>query len=149
MTDARLSGARVDHVEVFVPDRDAAVGWYQEVLGLVPYAPYLHWATPRGPLMLAPAGGGVLIALFERVPCPEAAVAEHHRVALRVDARVFDTFVRDEPSRGRLHDQRGTILSALHVVDHGGARSVYFCDPFGNRYEVTTYDSIPSPGGAS
>jgi catechol 2,3-dioxygenase-like lactoylglutathione lyase family enzyme len=140
-----LAQGVVDHVEVFVPDRAGAAVWYQEVLGLEPVARYLHWATPRGPLMLAPAGGGALIALFERPICPEQGRAEHHRVAFRVGVGEFRRFVRDAPRGGRLHDAAGTPLPALEVVDHGGAYSVYFCDPYGNRIEVTTYDAVPAP----
>jgi hypothetical protein len=28
----------------------------------------------------------------------------------------------------------------MPAVDHGLAFSIYFCDPYGNRLEVTTYD---------
>ena len=34
----------------------------------------------------------------------------------------------------------GELVNTLKVSDHHKAYSVYFSDPYGNRYEVTTYD---------
>jgi predicted lactoylglutathione lyase len=36
-----------------------------------------------------------------------------------------------EAGRGRVRER---------AMDHEKAYSVYFCDPWGNRYELTTYD---------
>ncbi|GLC25907.1 VOC family protein [Roseisolibacter agri] len=142
MTDADhdaplLAGAELDHVEVFVPDRAAAAAWYARVLGLRPIARWAHWATPRGPLMLG--AGGAMIALFERTPCAARDGVEHHRVALRVGAAAFRAFVARAAS-GPVYDAAGAPLAELTPVDHGQAHSVYFCDPWGNRCEVTTYE---------
>jgi len=134
-----LSDAEIDHVEVFVPDRAAAAAWYARVLGLEPVQAWAHWATPRGPLMMSAAGGRSMVALFERLPCTERR-AEHHRLAFRVSGPDFISFVRFGPA-GPVYDQMGHALDGLIPMDHGGAFSVYFCDPWGNRCEVTTYDA--------
>jgi hypothetical protein len=44
--------------------------------------------------------------------------------------------VRDVP----VYDTEGRELRALDVIDHDKALSVYFCDPYGTRLEVTTYE---------
>lgn len=46
---------QIDHVELFVPDRQAAAAWYERVLGLVPVPKATQWAEdPEGPLMISP-----------------------------------------------------------------------------------------------
>ena len=39
-----------------------------------------------------------------------------------------------------MHSESGELVSRLRPVDHGKAFSVYFCDPYGNRFEVTSYE---------
>lgn len=138
-----LTDAALDHVEVFVPDRAAAAAWYRYVLGLAPVDKWSYWATPRGPLMLAPGGavpaGGSMIALFERTPCAARGLGEHHRVAVRTGGEAFLRFVA-HAAEAELFDETGAPLPGVTPVDHDGAFSVYFCDPWGNRCEVTTYD---------
>ena len=40
----------------------------------------------------------------------------------------------------RLKDHQGWPVTADAVVDHNLAYSIYFCDPYGHRLEVTTYE---------
>ena len=40
----------------------------------------------------------------------------------------------------QLLDQQGRAVTAAAVKDHDGAYSLYFCDPYGHRLELTTYD---------
>jgi catechol 2,3-dioxygenase-like lactoylglutathione lyase family enzyme len=131
---------QIDHVELFVPDRYAAATWYARTLGLSIVPEYEHWAAnPRGPLMLATAESGSKIALFAGEPQGTRPTAGFHLVAFRVTRAGFDAFlahVRDNP----VFDERGEEVRELEVRDHGAALSVYFCDPFGHRLEVTTYD---------
>ena len=61
------------------------------------------------------------------------------RVAFRVDAAAFRSFVsrlREFP----VFDENGNRATTLDKVDHGLSVSVYFCDPWGNYFEITTYD---------
>jgi hypothetical protein len=59
-----MDGFRVtqlDHVELFVPDRDAAAAWYARTLGLQVVPKYASWAAdPQGPLMITTAHAGTI-----------------------------------------------------------------------------------------
>lgn len=132
--------AQIDHVELFVPDRHEAAGWYGEVLGLEVVPEYAHWAEdPRGPLMISSDGGGTKLALFTGEPQGERATAGYHLVAFRTDAEGFFAFLRSAGERG-ISGQDGRPLSTASARDHGKAFSVYFSDPYGHRLEVTTYE---------
>jgi catechol 2,3-dioxygenase-like lactoylglutathione lyase family enzyme len=49
---------QIDHVELFVPDRQAAAAWYESVLGLISVPEAVQWAKdPEGPLMISPGHG--------------------------------------------------------------------------------------------
>jgi catechol 2,3-dioxygenase-like lactoylglutathione lyase family enzyme len=125
MAAPALSG--VDHVHVLVRDRAAAVAWYRAVMGMAPVPELEVWQADGGPLTLADASGRVRIALFER-----AAAADNKAViALGADATAF--------ARWREHLTR-TLGAAPAVVDHDLSLSLYFSDPDGNPYEITTYD---------
>lgn len=132
---------QIDHVELFVPDRHEAARWYEETLGLAVLPDYAHWAEdPSGPLMIASEGGGTKLALFTGEPQGARATAGFHLVAFRVDGPGFRRFlehVASHPVRG----EAGEEVHSLVPKDHGMAFSVYFCDPWGHRLEVTTYDA--------
>lgn len=134
---------QIDHVELYVPDRHGAAEWYRRVLGLHIVPEFEAWAAdPGGPLMMATAGGGTKLALFQGEPQGSRATAGFHRVAFRVDAGTFVGFVRRLAEDGQDH----------RVVDHRLAWSVYFSDPYGHRLEVTTYEHDPvreSPGATA
>jgi catechol 2,3-dioxygenase-like lactoylglutathione lyase family enzyme len=130
---------QIDHVELFVPDRYTAARWYEQALGLRILKEHEHWAGPGGPLMISSNGGGTMLALFEGQPRGSWPTAGHHRVAFRVSGAGFLQFlehVREIP----VHSESGEPVSHLPPVDHGKAFSVYFCDPYGNRFEVTSYE---------
>jgi catechol 2,3-dioxygenase-like lactoylglutathione lyase family enzyme len=116
----------IDHLHLFVADRAAAQRWYAEVLGFEPVAELAHWAAGGGPLTLADAGGTVHLALFERPPQPCRST-----IAFGVTAAQFAAWQKHlaaclpQPPQG---------------VDHGAAWSLYFSDPDGNPYEITTYE---------
>ena len=57
-SDVRFRVSQIDHVELFVPDRDEAAKWYEEVLGLTVLPGYEDWAKdPHGPLMISSDDG--------------------------------------------------------------------------------------------
>ena len=131
--------AQIDHVELFVPDRRQAADWYRRVLGLDVVPEYEHWAEdPRGPLMISSDGGSTKLALFQGAPQGPRETAGFHLVAFRVGAVIFAEFLR-RLSGLDLTDHRGRHVTADLVVDHEGAYSIYFSDPFGHRLELTTY----------
>jgi catechol 2,3-dioxygenase-like lactoylglutathione lyase family enzyme len=130
---------QIDHVELFVPDRYTAARWYEQVLGLRILSEHEHWAGPGGPLMISSDSGRTMLALFEGEPRGSRPTAGHHRVAFRVSGAGFLQFlqhVRKVP----VYDEAGEPVSQLRPVDHGKAFSAYFCDPYGNRFEVTSYE---------
>jgi catechol 2,3-dioxygenase-like lactoylglutathione lyase family enzyme len=130
---------QIDHVELFVPERYEAAAWYERVLGLAIVPEYESWsADPGGPLMISNDGGSTKLALFEGTPSSSPA-GGFRRVAFRTDVRGMREFLR-RARELRLQDAHGQPVLADAVVDHGQAFSVYFADPYGYRFEVTTYD---------
>jgi catechol 2,3-dioxygenase-like lactoylglutathione lyase family enzyme len=116
----------IDHVHVFVSDRAAAATWYARVLGLKPKEDLAFWASDGGPLTLANDEDSIHIALFERprLPCRST-------VALRVSAADLRSW--------QLH-LRESLGSEPRLEDHQRCWSLYFPDPDGNPYEITSYE---------
>ena len=137
MTESNAFSFTMDHVELFVPDRSQAAAWYARVLACRPVPGTEQWATrPQGPLMLSPDGGRTKLALFVGEPQGSRPTAGFHRVAFRLGGQEWLAFVARLAELG-LEEGAG----AARVVDHAGAWSVYFTDPFGHHLEVTTYDA--------
>lgn len=130
---------QIDHVELYVPDRYEAAEWCREVLGLEVVDGYEDWAAGGGPLMVSSDGGATMLALFEGEPRGSREMVGFRRVAFRVDGPGFVRFLERSENVPAL-DEEGRKLTSRHVVDHGKAYSIYFLDPYGNRYEVTTYN---------
>ena len=142
----------LDHAHVHVTDRAAAARWFGEVLGLRPAAGFGDWAkAPGGPLFLETQAGAHTLALFEGAPV----TGGDHTIAFRTDASGFLRFL-DGLASTDIRDRAGRRVTAADAVDHDLAWSVYFCDPDGNRFELTTYEheavrarlaSVPGAGG--
>ncbi len=115
-----------DHVHVFVQDRSAAERWYEAVLGLSRTKELEFWAVDGGPLTLQDKTGNVHIALFER-----PAQKTRSTIALRVSGREYLSW--------RSHLQSIPDLE-VSEEDHEASVSLYFSDPDGNPYEITTYE---------
>lgn len=116
----------IDHIHVYARDRAAAEAWYRRVLGLIRVPELESWSPGRGPLTVANAAGTLKLALFERPEVVPGAVT-----ALGVDADGFLQW------RAHLRKELGTQPEA---VDHELSWSMYFLDPDGNGYEITSYD---------
>ena len=115
-----------DHVHVYVTDRRTAEAWYRETLGMYRTPELEFWAEGGGPLTIQNPSGSIHIALFERVAQPCRSV-----VALRVAGKEFNDW------RSHL----GTTLPGqVAEEDHVASVSLYFSDPDGNPYEITTYE---------
>lgn len=114
----------IDHIHVFVADRQAAERWYARVLGFTRIKAYEFWAADGGPLTIQNQEGSVHLALFERPPrsCRST-------IALGVGAPEFAAW--------RAHLTR-TLPQAPSFEDHALSVSLYFNDPDGNPYEITT-----------
>lgn len=115
-----------DHVHIFVADRPASEAWYREVLGFERVTELEFWAADGGPLTLTDSLGSIHLALFEREPRPCRST-----IALRASAAEFE--------RWRQHLTR-CLPGKVTEEDHQASVSLYFSDPDGNPYEITTYD---------
>ncbi|MBI3228677.1 MAG: VOC family protein [Burkholderiales bacterium] len=116
----------IDHIHLYVTNRIAAQAWYAEVLGLSPVPELLSWADDGGPLTIANADASIHLALFERAPQPNRAT-----IAFAVTAAGLLTW----------QQHLGQVLSSVPaLVDHQLSWSLYFTDPDGNPFEITTYE---------
>ncbi len=116
---------RIDHIHLYATDRAKAEQWYADVMGLRRVPDLEEWAEDGGPLTLQNPSGSVHIALFERPAQPCRSV-----VALAVGAQEFVAW--------RLHlvDQ---LERPVEPEDHRLSWSLYFSDPDGNPWEITSY----------
>jgi catechol 2,3-dioxygenase-like lactoylglutathione lyase family enzyme len=127
MNAAAAPGVRsIDHVHVFVADRAAAERWYARVLGFRRLREYEFWAADGGPLTVSNGDGSVHIALFER-PAQKC----RSTIALGVGAAEFLAW--------QAHLER-ELRAPPTIEDHELSLSLYFSDPDGNPYEITTYE---------
>jgi len=114
-----------DHIHVHVSSWADAERWYGTMLGLKRVEALMQWAVDGGPLTLEDAAGNVHLALFERED-PSRSTA----VAFGATGKGF--------LRWKAHLERQGV--ELRITDHALAYSLYFHDPDGNLYEITTYE---------
>ena len=120
----RLQG--IDHIHVHVPDRPQAEKWYREVLGFERVAALENWAADGGPLTIQDANGSTHLAMFEReVP------HNHATIAFKVDGKGLLSWQQ------HLSD---ALNMKINLVDHDSSWSIYFSDPYGNPFEITSYE---------
>ncbi|UTH73682.1 VOC family protein [Chromobacterium sp. IIBBL 290-4] len=120
--------ARIDHIHLYVRDRRAAQNWYRRVLGLEAVPSLAFWNQDGGPLTLTDRDDILHLALFEQPePMPSPVIA------LAASAADFWEW------RKHLETQ---LAMPLKVVDHHISWSMYFADPDGNRFEISSYDYV-------
>jgi len=117
---------RVDHIHIYVRDRAASEDWYARAMGLRRLEELAFWSADGGPLTIANPSGTVHLALFER-PAQEC----RSTVAFGVAAAQFLAW------REHLSHLLGREIEA---VDHEVSWSLYFADPDGNPFEITSYE---------
>jgi catechol 2,3-dioxygenase-like lactoylglutathione lyase family enzyme len=129
---------RLDHVHLLVTNREAAAAWFDRVLGLQIAQEFKAWSSdPAGPLFLSDSNGDHCLALFQSdLLSPQLS---DHTIAFKVCAAEFIALV-SRLGELQLSATDGSMLSKDDIVDHQLAWSVYFLDPDGNRFELTTYD---------
>ena len=144
MTSSTFTIQRLDHVKVLVPDRYVAAAWYQQVFGLkIMRGP--HWdaaaALPDGPLFLGVDDtlDCTKVVLFEGEPLGTHPPIGLSRACFSVDAESFLRFL-DRLDELSLFNEEGERITRRHLVDQWIAWSLYFNDPYGNRYELLTYE---------
>lgn len=117
---------RFDHIHVYVADRRGSERWYADVMGFGRVPELEFWAPGNGPLTIANPSGTVHLALFER-PAKEC----RSTIAFAATASEFLAW--------RTHLQ-GVLRRPVEAVDHTVSWSLYFADPDGNPFEITTYE---------
>ena len=115
----------IDHIHIFVTDRQEALKWYENVLGLKPKRNLLFWAK-TGPLTIGNEEGSVHIALFEGETNENRSV-----IAFNTDGEEFINWHK------KIND---LVEGNIELEDHSVSFSIYFQDPYGNPYEITSYD---------
>lgn len=121
----------IDHIHIYAPDRLAAEQWYATVLGFERVKSLEVWFEEGGPLTIGQGighsigHGGVHLALFESDTTRTSTT-----IAFSVDAKNYELW---------------KIQLKQHAVsftesDHDVSWSIYFSDPYGNPYEITTYE---------
>jgi catechol-2,3-dioxygenase len=115
---------RIDHIHVYATDRKKAEQWYADMMGFARMPELESWAD-GGPLMLSNSSGTVHIALFEAPAQPCRSV-----IALSVGAEEFVAW------RRHLVDK---LQRPVEAEDHQLSWSLYFADPDGNPWEITSY----------
>ena len=115
----------IDHIHVFVSDWQMALDWYNNILGLKP-SEEIVVLSESGPLMIRNNERNINIALFKGKRNDN-----HTVIAFKVSGEEFIN----------CHNTINPSLTEyLEVVDHDIQFSIYFEDPFGNPYEITSYD---------
>jgi catechol 2,3-dioxygenase-like lactoylglutathione lyase family enzyme len=129
----------IDHVEILVPDREAAREWYGRWLGFKEMPEHGDWVE-TGPIMLTNDGGATKLALFTGESSGAETVQRGwRRVAFRVSGQELLDWAAEYRASGQ---------KLVGPVDHKRAWSGYFSDPWGNALEVTTddYDVVRQAG---
>lgn len=115
---------RIDHIHVYVTDRNKAEQWYADVMGFSRVPELESWAVD-GPLTLQNPSGTVHIALFQAPAQPCRSV-----IAVSVGPNEFIAW------RQHLVDK---LKRPVEPEDHRLSWSLYFADPDGNPWEITSY----------
>jgi catechol-2,3-dioxygenase len=111
----------IDHIHLYVTDRAAAEKWYSEFMGFNRMQKFEQWVE-NGPLTIA--NGKVHLALFE------SNQPQQTTVAFGVNCDDFIQWITHFKSKS----------VDFELVDHDLSWSVYFCDPDGNPFEITSYE---------
>ncbi|MGL4473996.1 MAG: VOC family protein [Shewanella sp.] len=114
----------IDHVHIYVANRELSEQWYNNVLGLHREKSLAFWAKNGGPLTITNDEGSIHLALFESVR-NQASV-----VAFSVSGKEYIEWYSHLKDLG----------IEVHHNDHDVSWSVYFKDPDNNPYEITSYD---------
>ncbi|MEO5687850.1 MAG: VOC family protein [Burkholderiaceae bacterium] len=115
---------RIDHIHLYATNRNKSEQWYADVMGFSRVRELESWAE-EGPLTLTNSSGTVHIALFE---APLQACRSV--IALSVGAEEFIAW------RQHLVDK---LKRPVEAEDHQLSWSLYFDDPDGNPWEITSY----------
>ena len=132
MTDFSIQD--VDHIEMFVSDREKAAKWYGEIFGLKPIQELEIWSK-IGPLFIGNGDKEVILALMNGNKENDGSI---NRLAFRTTGEKFLDFLTRLDDMGLFFMKEK--VTKEQVVDHDLSYSLYFDDPDGNKLELTCYD---------
>ena len=124
----------IDHIEMFVTDREKAAKWYGKIFRLKVIGEFEAWAK-IGPLFIGNEDRSVTLALMNGKKANDGSI---NRMAFRTTGEKFLDFLNRID-----HMELFFLLEKVtkeQVVDHGLSYSIYFDDPDGNKLELTCYD---------
>jgi catechol 2,3-dioxygenase-like lactoylglutathione lyase family enzyme len=131
-----LSLGKIDHIHLCVLDAVEAIAWYQRVLGLHPDPRYRqHQDEPHAFTMLANPSGTVRFAVSQS----EAPGCLPGAVAFVVGGQDFLDWI-DRLAGERVTSRDGATVARDSVRDHHFFCTISFVDPFGNPFEIVSYD---------
>ncbi|MGG4608533.1 VOC family protein [Providencia sp. Me31A] len=113
----------IDHVHVYVDDLNEAVKWYKDILFFEVTSKFKVWFDQGGPLVIN--NNDVHLSLFKRTTQNIG-----NTIAFSVDKPTLIGFIE--------HLSSCNIPNS--IVDHEVSISIYFTDPYENKYEITTYE---------
>ena len=124
----------IDHIEMFVSDREKAAKWYEEIFGLKPIKELEMWSK-IGPLFVGNKDRSVTLAIMNGKKENDGSI---NRMAFRTTGEKFVDFLNhvDDLNLFFLKEK----VTKEQVVDHDLSYSIYFDDPDGNKLELTCYD---------
>lgn len=131
-----LTLGKIDHIHIRVTDIAKALDWYQRVLMLTPDARYKHMQDgPHGVVMLANNSASVRLAISQD---PTSGM-QAGSIAFVASGQDFLEWI-DQLAGERVLNRDGLTIARDSVRDHGFFCSIAFVDPFGNPFEIVSYD---------
>ncbi len=124
----------IDHIEMFVSDREKAAKWYEEIFGLKPIKELEMWSK-IGPLFIGNKDRSVTLAIMNGKKENDGSI---NRMAFRTTGEKFVEFLDRVDGLDLFFLQEK--ITKEQVVDHDLSYSIYFDDPDGNKLELTCYD---------
>lgn len=124
----------IDHIQVPVADLALALEWYTQVLGLIPDT-RSHQPMNNGMALLTNPSGSVRLALSQN----EGARQHPGSIVFSVNGQAFHAWI-DALAGLRVKNREGENIARDSVCDRRFFYSIAFCDPFGNPYEIISYD---------
>ena len=136
-----LTLGKIDHIHIRVTDVPKALKWYQRVLAMAPDPRYKHMREgPHGAVMLVNANGAVRLAVSLAVNEDKSGNVSHQgAVAFVVGGQDFLEWI-DQLAGERVTNSEGQTIARDSVRDHRFFCSLSFVDPFGNPFEIVSYD---------
>ncbi|OHX14661.1 VOC family protein [Chromobacterium sphagni] len=130
-----LTLGKIDHIHIRVGDVAAALKWYQRVLALTPDTRY-KTDGEHNAAMLVNSSGSVRLAIGEDA---DAVPSSQGAVAFVVGGQDFVEWI-DRLAGERVTNREGQSIARDSVRDHRFFCALSFVDPFGNPFEIVSYD---------